>query len=108
MQSHIRAVHEKKKPHHCSLCTQQFATKGNLESHIKSVHEGRKPFKCNICDYATSKKSNLKNHESIHDKGAIEILFQMKMERNQIEENFDADDESSDSEVSSHRLKIGE
>ena len=47
------------------------------------------------------KKSNLKNHESIHDKGAIEILFQMKMERNQIEENFDADDESSDSEVSS-------
>ena len=99
MQSHITAVHEKKKPHHCSLCTQQFATKGNLESHIKTVHEGRKPFKCNICDYATSKKSNLKNHESIHDKGAIEILFQMKMSRNQIDENFDVDDESSDSEV---------
>jgi uncharacterized Zn-finger protein len=108
MQSHIRAVHEKEKPHHCSLCTHKFATKNNLESHIKTVHEGKKPFKCNICGYATSKKSTLKNHESIHDKEAIKILVQMRMERNQIEETFDADDESSDSEVSSHRLKIGE
>ena len=41
-------------------------------------------------------------------KEAIKILVQMRMERNQIEETFDADDESSDSEVSSHRLKIGE
>ena len=108
MQSHVSAVHEKKKPYHCSICPHKSATKNNLRSHIETVHEGKKPFKCTICGYEASKKSTIKNHLSVHEKEAIIVLFQSKMERNQIAENLETVDESSDSEESSHRLKIGE
>ena len=38
-QSH-NVVHERKKPHKCSICDYRFTTEGNLNSHIDTNHEG--------------------------------------------------------------------
>ena len=51
LNKHIDAVHEKKKPHLCSLCgsyllcNHTFSNSGNLNAHIASVYEGKKPKK---------------------------------------------------------------
>ena len=62
------AIHEKKKPHQCSICDYSFAAKGNLKIHINSVHDGKKPHKCSICDQNFAQKQHLKKHiNSIHE-----------------------------------------
>ena len=62
------AVHERKKPHQCSICDYSCAYKQNLKKHIDAVHEGKKPHKCSICDYKCTTKSNLKVHiDAIHE-----------------------------------------
>ena len=37
---HINVVHERKKPHKCTICEYSFITEGNLNSHIDTIHEG--------------------------------------------------------------------
>ena len=39
LQTHIAAVHEKKKPFECRICQMKFAYKRNVKSHIDLVHE---------------------------------------------------------------------
>jgi hypothetical protein len=38
-QSH-KVVHERKKPHKCTICDYRFTTEGNLNSHTDTIHEG--------------------------------------------------------------------
>ena len=38
------------KPHTCTECEKQFATKRNLKRHIL-IHTGVRPHACTICDY---------------------------------------------------------
>eukprot|EP00172_Hildenbrandia_rubra_P000579 Plantae.Rhodophyta-Hildenbrandia_rubra.ctg13120.p1 GENE.Plantae.Rhodophyta-Hildenbrandia_rubra.ctg13120~~Plantae.Rhodophyta-Hildenbrandia_rubra.ctg13120.p1 ORF type:complete len:368 (-),score=30.35 Plantae.Rhodophyta-Hildenbrandia_rubra.ctg13120:941-2044(-) len=71
--SHIRSVHEKKKPFSCPKenCHSTFARKENLEAHIRSVHEKKKPFSCpkENCHSIFSSKQNLEAHiRSVHEK----------------------------------------
>ena len=46
LKAHINVVHERKKPHKCSICEYSFATKQGLNRHINAVHEGEKSHKC--------------------------------------------------------------
>ena len=64
----LDAVHEKKKPHLCSICDYNCATKSSLKRHIDAVHEGKKPQKCSTCDYSCATKSYLKTHiDAVHE-----------------------------------------
>ena len=68
MKTHVKSVHEGKKPFKCDICDYIFSLKGNLNQHAASVHKGKKPFKCNICDATFSKKGLMKRHFSkIHE-----------------------------------------
>ena len=43
LKTHVQVVHEKIKPHICSICGNSFALPSKLKQHIQSVHEGIKP-----------------------------------------------------------------
>ena len=69
MDTHIKLVHEKMKPHLCSLCGYASGSKGDLKNHVVAVHDKAKPYKCSFCDFACSMKSNLNKHVTgVHDK----------------------------------------
>ena len=69
LKRHMQSVHEKKKPHKCSICDYSCSQKGDLKKHIESVHEEKKSHKCSICDYTCSRKGQLKIHiESVHER----------------------------------------
>ena len=42
----------------CDLCGREFPWKTSLRRHINSVHEKKKPHKCSICDFSSFKKWN--------------------------------------------------
>ena len=88
LKSHIKTVHEKRKPFKCYICNKSFVRNDILKKHItskheqkqpffcsvnndnfqESVHEGNKPFKCLICNDSFARKTFLKNHiASMHE-----------------------------------------
>ena len=44
------------------ICDSNFARKSNLEEHIVAVHEKKKPYKCDICSAGFSGVKELKRH----------------------------------------------
>ena len=60
-------VHEKKKPHQCSLCESSFSQKYSLKMHISAVHDGVKPFSCHVesCEFSSATEKQLKQHHSM-------------------------------------------
>ena len=68
MTKHIESVHERMKPHKCTICDCTFSQKQHLKTHTDSLHEGKKPHKCSICDYSCSQKGGLKYHiNAVHE-----------------------------------------
>ena len=53
------------KPHVCTECGKQFATKGNLKRHML-IHTGNRPHACTVCDYKTTYKHSLTDHIRTH------------------------------------------
>eukprot|EP00190_Bangiopsis_sp_CCMP1999_P001065 CAMPEP_0198732666 /NCGR_PEP_ID=MMETSP1475-20131203/37809_1 /TAXON_ID= ORGANISM="Unidentified sp., Strain CCMP1999" /NCGR_SAMPLE_ID=MMETSP1475 /ASSEMBLY_ACC=CAM_ASM_001111 /LENGTH=225 /DNA_ID=CAMNT_0044495809 /DNA_START=298 /DNA_END=975 /DNA_ORIENTATION=- len=62
LETHVRTVHEKLRPHKCAHCDAHFGTKSNLNTHTKSVHEGKRPFPCEVCNVAFKTRGNLETH----------------------------------------------
>lgn len=59
---HIKAVHEKVKPHQCDQCRQAFALLKDLKRHVRTKHDGIKPFVCQHCGVAFGRKDTLVKH----------------------------------------------
>ena len=66
---HVRAVHEKMKPHKCSDCGKAFAEAAKLSDH-KLTHSGVKPHSCDMCDA----KFTLKHHLSPSTGHVFQVL----------------------------------
>ncbi|XP_055625493.1 zinc finger protein 431-like isoform X2 [Toxorhynchites rutilus septentrionalis] len=63
-------LHEKVRPHKCTECPKNFATRCKLQSHINSVHLKKRDYKCELCGKAYLEKNHLKRHIRIH-KGEV-------------------------------------
>jgi len=62
LNQHIRAVHDRLKPFHCTLCNRSFGKKYDLTSHRSAVHLKVKGHTCQECRKPFAKRSNLVRH----------------------------------------------
>lgn len=51
LSSHVKIVHEKRKPFICSTCDFRTVTVNKLNNHIAEVHQRQKPFGCKWCEF---------------------------------------------------------
>ena len=49
LDTHIKIVHEGKKPHKCKMCNKSFTDAGTVKKHIYTIHERNKNYKCDSC-----------------------------------------------------------
>ena len=63
----MTAVHERKKTYECSICSDTFSLKKELNNHLASIH-GIKPFECSVCFKRFAGNSQLRKHfSSVHE-----------------------------------------
>ncbi|XP_064620585.1 PR domain zinc finger protein 14-like [Lineus longissimus] len=62
---HILHVHEKHRPHHCTVCGKSFSQSSSLNKHMR-VHSGERPYKCVYCSKAFTASSILRTHIRQH------------------------------------------
>ena len=73
MQTHIRTIHEGRKPEpsKCSLCDRYFTTKAQVKVHILAVHEKKRPYACELCNLSFAQTAHLKTHMKGKHRSAI-------------------------------------
>jgi len=74
---HRKSVHEKLKPYECEVCGKKFGWSGVLKKHIRIVHEKERPFPCYVCGHAFRQKAHLEKHvTTIHEKRRPFLCYQ--------------------------------
>lgn len=62
---HVLHVHEKHRPHGCTVCGKRFSQSSSLNKHMR-VHSGERPYKCPHCVKAFTASSILRTHIRQH------------------------------------------
>ena len=77
---HILSVHEREKPHNCTICDTSFAQNVIEKSlHIATVHEKQKPHQCSIFYASFTENCLLKRHIASVHKGQKVVLVLHKI-----------------------------
>merc|ERR1711976_676568 len=72
LKHHIRIVHEKLKPHLCSLCGRSFSSTTNLKKHTEAVHD-KKEYTCEHCNEIFKTEYHYKHHKAFVHEGKATV-----------------------------------
>lgn len=62
---HVLHVHQKYRPHQCTVCNKRFSQSSSLNKHMR-VHSGDRPYQCPYCNKAFTASSILRTHIRQH------------------------------------------
>lgn len=64
---HVRARHDRLRPHFCRLCPKAFSEKWTLTVHVRNVHKRVTPHACGLCGARFGEHWNLRKHfDAVH------------------------------------------
>ena len=56
------SIHNMTKPNKCTICESSFTAKWSLTNHMIAVHEGKRPYHCSVCHWKCRNRLSLNKH----------------------------------------------